>query len=170
MKCDKSTFEAEQRFIQRLLFAFECEDEISVHLVLGVLKLWRPVIKARILQFEIDLRRKPNRIRRRRDLRRQSHLYDRRRRASRQDQFASVEKYPAKFSTVRVKHFAKPLVGLRRAFLHRLVRDGQGGAIQTRPAVMTINALRLVFMPALWTNKLGHAADSFFGLLAGVVV
>ena len=54
-------------------------------------------------------------------------------------------------------------------FLLRRPRRG-GGTVESRPAAMTINALRLVLVPALGTNQLGHAVGSFPGLFVVVDV
>src|SRR5205823_14123360 len=54
-------------------------------------------------------------------------------------------------------------------FLRRFRRD-HSGTIEADPAVMTVNALGLVFVPTLGANQFDHAVGHFFGLLSAVTV
>ena len=85
-------------------------------------------------------------------------------RARAKDQLTEPEKQVAKLRALWIEKRAHAFA----RFVGALLGNADPGAIKPRAAVMTVNALQLIFMRALGTNQLGHSVGSFPGLFVFV--
>src|SRR5207245_4563919 len=163
--------ESQERLVQRGFFTRQSISEIGVDLVLGIFEGASLLIQGCVLQIEIHLRR--HSLGRSRQFRRQRHFHQRGYDCCSQSQFADGEEIAPRH-VWRSQHLLQtPVHFLRilRFFLRR-----HSGTVQALAAIVTVNALGFVFVPAFRADQLRycrrsrHTADSFFGLVGGADV